>query len=262
MSKDLLIKKPIFSSTALRDLLFNLISRDLKLKYQGSILGFLWSLVNPLMTLVIYSWVFLVLMKSSIPHFPIFLMAGILPWNFFANATMSSVDAFTGNASLIKKVPIPKTIFIGSLIGFNLVIFVMVLAIVLVAMPIFSVPYTFRLLLIIPGLIAEIALLIGLSLTVSTLNVLFHDTAHILEILLMAWFWVTPITYQMSFVPQRFDWLLELNPMTFIINIFQMAILGTGFHASFYIGLIEIFFVMAIGIWLYRKYRYDMVEWI
>jgi len=250
------------SASALRDLLFNLISRDLKLKYQGSVLGFLWSLVNPLMTLVIYSWVFLVLMKSGIPHFPIFLMAGILPWNFFANATMSSVDAFTGNSGLIKKVPVPKTIFIGSVIGFNLVIFLMVLVIVLIAMPVFGVPYTFRLFLIIPGVLAEMALLVGLSLTVSTLNVLFHDTSHILEIMLMAWFWITPVTYEMASVPDKFRIILELNPMTFIINIFQSAVLGSSLSGGFYIGLGEILLLIFLGAWLYRRYRYEMVEWI
>lgn len=244
------------------DLFRNLVARDLKLKYQGSILGFMWSLVSPLMTLAVYSWVFLILMKTSIPHFPIFLMAGLLPWNLFAASTMSCVDALTGNAALIKKVSLPKTIFIMSIIGFNIVIFFMVLIILLAAMPVFGVPYSWNLLLLPVALVVEIVLLIGLGLLVATLNVLFHDTAHLLEVGLMAWFWLTPVVYLWTSIPTNYRIILNLNPMALVVNLYQQAILGTPIHASIGYGIAEILLILGIGILTYRRYVPFVAEWI
>lgn len=136
----------------------------------------------------------------------------------------------------------------------------MVLAILLIAMPIYGVPLSWDLLWIFVGFILEVLLLVGLGLLVGTLNVLFHDTAHLLEIALLAWFWVTPVVYSWQTVPQRFQFILQLNPMSLVVDFYKKGILQLPIHASIAIGLSEIGLFLVIGIIVYQKYKKQIAE--
>lgn len=242
------------------DLLFNLVERDLKLKYKGSIIGFLWSLVNPLIMLIIYTWVFKTIMKTNVPNFPLFLMAGLLPWNFFASSLTMSVGSFTGNASLLTKVKLPKYILVFSNIAFNFVIFLMMIVLMLIAMNVFQVPYTLNLLFLPLALLTQIIFMMSISLLLSIANVYFSDTSHLLEVFIMAWFWLTPVIYQFDLIPVEFQYYVSLNPMSLIINLYQAAIVGTPIYTNVFSGIFIIVIFLILSIFIYRKYSKKISE--
>jgi ABC-type polysaccharide/polyol phosphate export permease len=242
------------------DLLYNLVERDLKLKYKGSILGFLWSLVNPLIMLTIYTFVFKTILKNDTPNFSLVLMSGLLPWNFFASSLSMSVGAFTGNASLLTKVKIPKYILVLSSIIFNFIIFIMMIVLILIAMKIFHVPYTLNLLYLPLAIVLQIILMVSLGIILSIANVYFSDTSHLIEVLLMAWFWLTPVLYQFELIPENFQQFVSLNPMSFIINLYQSAIMKTPIYTSPMLSISLIAVVSAFALYLYRKYNKRITE--
>ncbi|OPH53112.1 hypothetical protein BC351_32040 [Paenibacillus ferrarius] len=242
------------------DLLLNLVERDLKLKYKGSVIGFLWSLVNPLIMLIIYTWVFKTIMKTDVPNFPLFLMAGLLPWNFFASSLTMSVGSFTSNASLLTKVKLPKYILVFSNIVFNFVIFLMMIVLMLIAMKMFQVPYTLNLLFLPLALLTQIIFMTSISLLLSIANVYFSDTSHLLEVFIMAWFWLTPVIYQFALIPVEFQYYVSLNPMSLIINLYQAAIVGTPIYTNVFSGVFIIIVFLLLSIFIYRKYSKKISE--
>ncbi|MEP6598398.1 MAG: ABC transporter permease [Actinomycetota bacterium] len=216
-----------------RELLVGLIRKDLKVKYQGSILGFLWSLANPLVLLLVYSFVFQVVLKAGIPQFGFFLLSGLLVWNAFAGSVNVATDAVVGNAGLVKKVRMPLNVLPLTAVGFQAVHFGLQLLVLIGAMLLTG--YTAflgpGLLLIAPALVVTLMLSVGLCYLVAALNVRYRDTKHIVEIVLMAGFWVNPIVYSVSLVSKslsaRSDWLYTLyylNPMSGVVTSMQRAL--------------------------------------
>jgi ABC-type polysaccharide/polyol phosphate export permease len=243
-----------------KDLLINLVQRDLKLKYKGSVIGFLWSLVNPLIMLIIYTWVFKTILKNDTPNFSLFLMAGLLPWSFFASSVTMSVGAFTGNAPLLTKVKLPKYILVFSSVIFNFAIFLMMVVIILVSMYFFNVPYTLNLLYLPLAIVLQLIFLTSLGIIIAIANVYFHDTAHLIEVVVMAWFWLTPVIYQFNLIPESFQAYVSLNPMSLIINLYQMAIVGGPLYVNSYFGGSLIALTVVLAFFFYRKYNTKIAE--
>lgn len=243
-----------------KDLLLNLVERDLKLKYKRSFFGFLWSLVNPLIMLIIYTWVFKSILKNDIPNFSLFLMAGLLPWNFFASSLSTSAGVFTSNASLLTKVKIPKYILVISNIVYNLAIFLMMILLMLIAKIFFGVPYTSSIFYLPLAVILQLIFMFSLGIIVSISNVFFHDTAHLIEVLLMAWFWLTPIIYQFNLIPIDFQIYVALNPMSLIINLYQTSISEVPIYTEPYAAILFIMVTAIIAIVLYKKYDNKISE--
>ena len=212
------------------ELLVGLIRKDLKIKYQGSVLGFLWSLANPLMLLGVYTFVFQVVLKSGIPKFGFFLLSGLLIWNLFAGSVAFSTDAVVGNAGLVKKVRFPLNVLPLTPVGFNLVHFALQLLVLLLVM--LATGFThflgWGLLLVFPALGVALLLTVGLSFLVAALNVRYRDTKHLVEVVLMAGFWVNPIVYSFSLVkPHLHGWhefVYYLNPMAGVVVAMQRAL--------------------------------------
>lgn len=242
------------------DLLVNLIERDLKLKYRGSSIGFLWSLVNPLIMIVIYTWVFKTILKNPTPNFSMVLMSGLLPWNFFAAGLTTSVNSFTGNASLLTKVKIPKYILVFSSILFNFIIFLMMVVLIIISMYFFDVPYTVNLFLLPLAMIIQLTFLLSIGMILAISNVFFQDTSHLVEVLVMAWFWLTPVIYQFNLIPQEFRFFVSLNPMTLIINLYQSAVMGTAIYTNVFVGSVIILLTFIIAVLLYKKYSGKISE--
>lgn len=242
------------------DLLVNLIERDLKLKYRGSSIGFLWSLVNPLIMIIIYTWVFKTILKNPTPNFSMVLMSGLLPWNFFAGGLSTSVHSFTGNASLLTKVKIPKYILVFSSILFNFVIFLMMIILILIAMFFFNVPYTLNLFLLPVAMIVQLVFLLSIGMILAISNVFYQDTSHLVEVLVMAWFWLTPVIYQFDLIPEEFRFFVSLNPMTLIINLYQSAVMGTPIYTNVLVGAAFILATFLIAVFMYKKYSNTISE--
>jgi len=211
-----------------RELIRNLVVRDLKVRYKSSILGIAWSWLNPLLMMIVYTIFFTIFMRrTDIPHYPILLLCGLLPWNFFNDSVMQGTGSIVGNAHLIKKVYFPREVLPISIVLSNLINFLIALPLFFVLAFISGAPLT-RWALLLPITIAiQVALTIGVALILATLNVFYRDTQHILGVIMLAWFFLTPVFYPIDNVPQQahvlgisFDaqlWLRRLNPMASII---------------------------------------------
>jgi ABC-2 type transport system permease protein len=265
------------------ELLVGLIRKDLKVKYQGSVLGFLWSLANPLMLLVVYTFVFQVVLKSGVPYFGYFLLSGLLIWNVFSGSVSFATEAVVGNAGLVKKVRFPLRVLPLTPVGFNLVHFALQMLVLVVAMLLTGFTYFlgWGLLLAIPAIAVAILCTVGLSYLVASLNVRYRDTKHLVEIALMAGFWLTPIVYSISLVqPHLHGWreiVYFLNPMSGVVVSMQRAFYaydvtlagGTKVLAdpgyAYYLGALAIGGVVSalllwVGLRVYHRLAADFAE--
>lgn len=216
---------------AYRELLVGMVRRELKVRYKNSILGFAWSLLNPLMYLAVFYVAFQLIFAIGIPSFPIFLLSGLLVWNLYSSGLAGATGSIVANSALVNKVAFPREILPLAAVGSAFVHFILqlaVFAVVLAALQ-WSVAWTW-LPLLIPATLVLMIFVAGVGLLLSGLNVHLRDTSHFLELLLLAWFWVTPIVYGFMVVGEKNDWktvLFMLNPITPIVLVFQRAIYNT-----------------------------------
>jgi ABC-2 type transport system permease protein len=209
------------------ELLTQLVRKDLKVKYQGSVLGFTWSLANPLLLMAIYYLVFGVVLSNGVPGFAIFLMCGLLPWTAFAAAVSSASGTVVGNAGLVKKVRFPLEVLPLSAVGYALVHFVLQLGVLLVVAGIFHPRASPAFFLVIPAVGLLVLFATALAYLVAALNVRYRDTAHVVEIAMLVWFWFNPVLYTSQLVKvhlQGWFWLYFLNPMATVVTTFQRAV--------------------------------------
>lgn len=201
-------------------LLKQLVKTDFKLRYQGSVLGYVWSLLRPMFLFAILYVVFGVFLKAkgNIPHYPVYLLLGIVLWNYFVEVTNGSVAAIVGKGELLRKINFPKYVIIlaGSLSAFiNLLLSFIVIAILMVVT---DVGISWHALWMLP-LIVELSIFaIGLAFFLSALFVKFRDVTYIWEVIVQAAFYATPILYPMSYVPPKVAKYMLLNPMAQMIQ--------------------------------------------
>lgn len=213
-----------------RDLIRNLVVRDLKTRYKNSILGVAWSLINPLLMMIVYTVVFKVLAGGSgLPNYPVFILCALLPWNFFSASVSQGTDSVVAAAPLINKVYFPREVLPIAIVLSNLVNFVIALPVFFGLALIVGSPITLYILMLPFIILVQVLFILGVILITSTLNVFYRDTRHILDVLLLALFFLTPIFYPITTVPEQYTtpvvgvtlnvqvWLRRLNPMASII---------------------------------------------
>jgi ABC-2 type transport system permease protein len=215
------------------ELLSQLIRKDLKVKYQGSAIGFAWSLANPLIQMAIYYVIFTKVMPNGVPSYALYLMAGLLPFTAFSQGVSGAAGSVVGSAGLVKKVAFPRLVLPFSAVGFAIVQFLLQLGLLLVIVAIFQ-PHRFgpQILLIVPAFALLLVFATALGVLVSALNVRWRDTSHFVEIAMLVWFWANPILYPAGFVKSELDkhdayWAYFLNPMATVVSTFQRAIYKT-----------------------------------
>lgn len=208
---------------AYRDLLWNLVVRDLKARYKSSVLGYLWSLVNPLLLMVVFTVLFKVFLKSPIPNFPVFIIVGLLPWNFCATSVSGAVSSITGQSALIKKVYFPRELIPISVVIANLINYLLALPAMIGLMLVLNAHFQWPALLFPLIALIQTIFLLGLALLLSSLNVFFRDTQVIIEVLLTAWFFLTPVFYRLGdIVDERWARLVRwLNPMASLVDFYR-----------------------------------------
>ena len=215
---------------AYRELIRNLVLKDLKLKYRDSALGSLWSLANPLLLIVVYSFVFSHILRGGPPNFAYFLIVGILPWNFFSQSMMMSTGSILENGNLIRKVALPMEVFPVSTVLFNLAQYLFALAVFIpMALLFFRVPPAWSWLAFLPILVLQVLFTTGVCFMVSTATVFYRDVRFFAEILLTLLFWLTPIVYDVRIVPGALVTAIYLNPMSYFVLAYQDAL----YHNSF-----------------------------
>lgn len=211
-----------------RELLGNLVRKELKVKYKNSALGFLWSLLNPVLYLVVFWLVFDLVLGSGIEDFPVFLLAGLLPWNLFSTSLGSAASSIVGNATLVNKVYFPREILPLAGIGAALVHFALQAVVLVGALAVFRFAPAWEYLPVVVLALGVILVLGGaLGIGLAAVNVYLRDTQHLLELVLLAWFWITPIVYQYRLLSDKLQEksaLLLINPMTSLVVAFQRGI--------------------------------------
>ncbi len=221
-----------------RDLLILLTRTELKVKYKQSVLGYAWSMLNPALVLAIYYVIFKVIARTQQPHFAIWLFSGLLVWNLFNNAAMSSTTVVVGKAGIIKKVAFPRELLAMSTVGVSLVLFVIQIGVLAVFLLGFQLAPDWSALWLLPiAFVTLVMFTCAVSIFLSAVNVYLRDTQHLSEVLLMAWFWATPIVYPFGQVASHLSrfhltWLYLANPMAPIAMSFQRVIYGQTSYIS------------------------------
>jgi lipopolysaccharide transport system permease protein len=205
-----------------RELVKNLVMKDLKLKYRGSVLGFLWSLVNPLVMIAVYSIAFTFVIRTAVDGFVFLLLLGLLSWNFFASSAVMSTGSIIDAGSLMKSVSFPRAILPIATVVFNLTQYLLTILVFLpVMLVIYQVPPSWPMLVYPLFLAMQVVFTIGVALLLSAGTAFFRDVRHLLDIALSTLFWMTPILYQLQQVPEPLRLPLLLSPLASFVVAYQ-----------------------------------------
>ena len=197
-----------------RTLIKNLVFKDLKLKYRDSVLGVVWSLLNPLLLLVVYTVAFKIVLRVQTENYPYFLLSALLPWTFFSSSLIASTQSITGNANLIRKVYFPRETLPIATVLFAFSQLILALIVFLPALVLISgVRIYSTALLFIPLLLLHLLFTLGLAFILSTCTVFSRDVMHLTEVALVLCFWMTPIVYPASMAPPKLQLLFQLSPL-------------------------------------------------
>lgn len=249
-----------------RELLVTLISRNLKIRYQSSALGFFWTLLNPLFMMLIY-WLFITFMKFAID--PASLLTGILAWQFLTMCCGDSINAVAGQPNLVKKVYFPRIILPVSTVLANLVNYALSLVVLFVfTLALGKFAWGTNLLLLPLVILIQLLFCIGLSLLISCSSVYFKDTEHVVGVLLMAWFFMSPIIYTLDGMPGKDRlpaWLLgvyALNPMVGMITLYRQIVIGGPAPGAIATAsaVIAPLAVFALGLAVFRRHEPDFAD--
>ena len=219
---------------AYRELLSVLTMRDIKVRYKQTVLGAGWAIIRPFLTMVIFSVVFgqLAKMPSDGYPYPVFVYAALLPWTFFAAAISTSGQSLIGSSNLVSKVYFPRLIIPLSSVGAGLIDLLISTGILLLMMLWYGVGWTWNLLAVPLLLIAVVFAALGVGTLLSALTVSYRDFTHLTPFLVQIWMYVTPVIFPVTLVPERWQWLLYLNPMTGLVEGFRSAFLGKPFDLA------------------------------
>ncbi|OKZ60238.1 MAG: ABC transporter [Clostridium sp. CAG:354_28_25] len=201
-----------------RELLKSSIKKDIGGKYKNSVLGVLWSFLYPLLQIAVYAIVFPLIMRSNMENYTVFVCCGLIPWNFFSTAISRSSFTMIENGNILKKVYFPREILPISVVTSEAVNFVISTIIILAFVLGTGMGLTWYVIFYPVILLIQYILLIGISLFVSSITVYFRDLQHFIGIALQLLFYATPIVYATNIIPESYQWILRLNPMTFIID--------------------------------------------
>lgn len=247
-----------------RELIWALALKELKVRYKRSLLGFMWALLNPALMMLVLTLVFSTIMRFAIPRYAIFLLSVLLPWTFFAQSLSYAAESIVGNGELIKKVSVPKLIFpVAAVVSnfINLMLSLIPLALLVLGM---GHPFYWTWLYLPVPILALVIFTLGMTFFFAAANVYYRDVSHIVQVVLSAWFYLTPIIYAIDFIPPNRQWLFRLNPIIYVINGFRLSVYygqlpkWRSIVASFVCAFIALF----IGFAIFRKYQDDFVFYV
>lgn len=238
-----------------REYFFQSVVRDLRTKYKRSVLGYLWTMLHPLAMMGIIAIVFSQIMRLSIKDYAVFLFAGLLPWNYFQSSALMSLNSIRHNAKLFGQIALPKYIFIISLAASNFVNYVLALVPLMIIMLIMGRPIEITVLAFPIVVLPLVFIVVGISLVLATANVFFDDTLHLSEVALQGLYFLSPVLYDRSMIPQWLVNYLVFNPLfcqiEFIRGIFYSGALPDPgiFLLNFAVSLC----VLGFGLFVFTK---------
>ena len=246
-----------------RQMIFSLVRKDLRGRYKGSVLGFLWTFINPLLQLVVYTIVFSYILPTAIDKYYLYLFVGLIPWIFFSASITGGSASIVAQKDLIKKIYFPRQVipisYVTSCFVNMLLCFVVIFIVVLIS----GVGFNPAALLCLPAIMAvEYILALGMALLSSAITVYFRDLEHILGIVTMAWMYMTPIMYDKSIVPKKLIPVFNLNPMTHVIECYRAVLYEKkipeleSLISSFALGML----FLVLGYFVFQKLQKHFAE--
>lgn len=246
-----------------REMVFSLVKKDLRGRYKGSVLGFLWTFINPLLQLAVYTVVFSVIMKAGIDKFYLYLFVALIPWIFFSSSVTSGASSVLASKDMVKKIYFPREVLPISYVTSAFVNMLLSFIVIFVVLLFSGTGINWIAILYLPIImIVEYILALGCAMLSSALTVYFRDLEYILGIVTMAWMYLTPIMYPMDLVPEELLPIFNLNPMTPIIVAYRDILYYKQIpHVStllqgFILGIV----ILIIGCVTFRKLQRGFVE--
>ncbi|MDZ7678651.1 MAG: ABC transporter permease [Acidimicrobiales bacterium] len=260
-----------------RELLANLVRKELKVRYKDSVLGFLWTLLNPLLYLVVFSLVFAEIIRVDVPVFGVFLLSGLLAWNLLSAGVSGGAASIVANAPLVQKVRFSREVLPIAVVGAAVVNFGLQLVVLVAGMAVLRHPPDLAYLPVLAAAFVVLVLLTtSLAIGLSAINVSLRDTGHFVELGLLAWFWMSAIVYPYHLVADRLgdlEWLTLLNPMVPVVTAFQRTlynpdaagVVPIDVSAWWYLARLGVVVVislviLAVSVWAFARLEDDFAE--
>lgn len=245
-----------------RELLKTNIKKEIRGKYKGSWLGILWTFLNPLLMLAVYSFVFPYILRVDVENYTIFMIVALIPWNFFTAAVQSGTGSVVANGNILKKVYFPREIIPISITTSQLVNF-LITCIIMFAFIIFSgVGFSIHLLLFPLLVLIQYVLTLAITFVLSAITVFVRDIDHFVSVILMLGFYATPIVYQANMLPEKFQWVLKLNPMAQLIETYRAILYYHEMPDWTMIGIWGVLSIilLVLGYAIFKKLEKSFVE--
>jgi len=245
-----------------KEMLISSVKKDLRSRYRGSFLGFLWTFINPLMQLVIYSIVFPYLLKMSEENYPMFVFVGLLPWIYFTSSIQMSTTCVVGNANLVKKIYFPRMILPISVSTTGIVNYIFGLVIVFPALILTGVKLGPSVLFLPVVMLVNYLFTTGFCLFLSAAYVFFRDLEHIISIVTMAWFYLTPVVYSLKIFPENVQEILKINPMTQFVSAYRDVLMYSRLPSPsgfLYVTVLSVI-VFVFGAFVFDKLQKSFAE--
>ena len=245
-----------------RELLKTNVKKEIRGKYKGSWLGVLWTFLNPLLQLLVYSFVFPYILRVNVEHYTIFMMVALVPWTFFTTAIQTGASSVIGEAGIIKKVYFPREIIPISVVISALVNFLITCIIMFLFILISGVGFTPYVLLFPVIVLIQTIFTLGFTFILSAVTVYVQDVAHFVSIVLMLGFYATPIVYSLDMLPVKFQRIMKLNPMASTIDAYRDILFyhkAPDYNGLLILGLVSLV-LLVIGYEIFKKLKRNFVE--
>lgn len=251
-----------YSLGYLFDLATVITEKELKVRYKSSFFGYLWSIANPLLFAMIYYFIFKLIMRVQIPNYTVFIITGLFPWQWFASSTSNSLFSFLANAQIIKKTVFPRSVIPMSNVLMESLHFICTIPVIIIFLYVYDMRPSWDWIWGIPLIgFAQIILMLGVALTLSTLNLFFRDLERFITLGIMLLFYCTPILYSSDMIPQDYRWLIDYNPLANMViswrDLFMNNTVNYTDIATLYgYGIV----MLVIGSSIFNKLKYRFAE--
>lgn len=248
-----------------RWVLSNFVSRDLRVKYRGTVAGYLWTLLEPLALLATYYFVFVIIAERGGSTYPLIVLLGVLPYNLFSAIVSGSAVSLVGNSALIRRVYIPRELFVVSAIASNVIIFLLSLLVVIPFLAYYRITPTWSLLLLPAGIMLIALFSAGIGLIASCANVVYRDVAYLIAVLLRVVFYGSPVIYSLDMVPEKLREVYLLNPLAVYLTMIRSSLLPE--NASLSAGQVALatavaVIIFAVGCAVFARYERRVVKYL
>lgn len=245
-----------------REFLKSNVKKDIRGKYKGSFLGVLWSFINPLLSVLVYAIVFPYIMRIKVENYLIYLITGIIPWTFFTSSINLGLISVLSNADIIKKVYFPRIILLISTVTSCLVNFLISCIIIILFCLGSGIGISFQILWLPLIALIQYLMLLGFTFILSSIEMYMRDIEHIVNFILSMAFYVTPILYTPDIFPENLSWVLEINPMAYLVNAYRSIFFYQKMPNIYDLGIVSIFsiIIFILGYFIFEKLQKGFAE--